>query len=446
LQSHKILIISYLFPPMGGIAVQRVLSLCKYLPEAGFEVHVLRAANAAGPVYDPGLLRRVPQSTTIHNAFTPEIPFSLRHRLWALFGSRKVGSLASQRISPSRRSVLARVAQFALSPEPEVLWVPFALRKARAVIERHGINCVLITAPPFSAFLIGNHLTQAFPQLVHIADFRDEWLTFYISSHEFQNTPRTRRRAAIIERQTVASADLVVAVNESSLQEIRRRYPEQPEGKFACVSNGYEPDVFASFCTRQHAEDITYITHIGTVTESATARYYVQALASLPADVRSRIRTRFVGRIVESERPWLANEAGVEFYGFMPQQEAVRYAEDTDFLLLTMTDRLSMPGKVYEYMATGKPILAIAWRDSELDKLIRQTGVGWCAEPTDIEGIAQMLLRACDEVRLPEIEAQNRRAARKYERPRLVAEYARMIVGVCDRKHLMANAFPTVPE
>src|ERR1044072_788088 len=76
-EKQKLLIISYLFPPAGGIAVQRALSLAKYLPGCGFDVHVLSARNAAGPVSDPDLLRQVPVEVTLHSAFTPEIPFAI---------------------------------------------------------------------------------------------------------------------------------------------------------------------------------------------------------------------------------------------------------------------------------------------------------------------------------------------------------------------------------
>src|SRR6185312_23768 len=83
LPNEKILLISYLFPPVGGIGVQRALSLAKYLPRSGFEVHVLKATNAGGPVYDPDLARQIPEGVQVHEAFTPEIPFALRQRVWA---------------------------------------------------------------------------------------------------------------------------------------------------------------------------------------------------------------------------------------------------------------------------------------------------------------------------------------------------------------------------
>ena len=78
LTDRKLLLISYLFPPVGGIGVQRALSLAKYLPQSGFEVHVLKATDAGGPVYDPALLKQVPPAVRVHRAFTPEIPFHVR--------------------------------------------------------------------------------------------------------------------------------------------------------------------------------------------------------------------------------------------------------------------------------------------------------------------------------------------------------------------------------
>ena len=437
LKPRKLLIISYLFPPMGGIGVQRAISLCKYLPQHGFDIHVLTASNAGGPVVDKGLLRLVPASVTVHSAFTPEIPFALRHRIWGMLrGEREAHSPASPSSNqPGARpvsrptSLPTRIAQRLLCPEPEVMWIPFALSKARKIIREHGIDCVLVTAPPFSAFIAGTQLKQDFPQIAYIADFRDEWLTFYINNNEFQNNPHARRRAVIIERETVEAADLVVAVNESSLEEIRKRYPQQDPLKFQCVPNGYDPDVFADFQPRSHGTKDLLITHVGTVHGTATARFFVQALHQLPSEIRSRIKARFVGRIIDTERSWLAQQGdSIEVLGFIPQKDAVRHMEDCDFLLMTMTDNLSMPGKFYEYLATGKPILAIASRNSIAHRTMLETGAGWCAEPDDPEGIQRMILRAFDAVsKRPFQWKHDPVIVRDYQRPALVARYAELI-------------------
>jgi hypothetical protein len=117
-----------------------------------------------------------------------------------------------------------------LCPDPEVLWVPFALRKARRIIREHGIEFLLVTAPPFSAFLVGNALKREFPELKMITDFRDSWLEFYAGMFDFQRSEYTRRRSREIELETVQCSDFVITVTHSILKELRTRYPEQPGG------------------------------------------------------------------------------------------------------------------------------------------------------------------------------------------------------------------------
>ena len=131
--SRKILLVSYLFPPNGGIAVQRALSFAKYLPPLGYEVHVLKGRNASGPVQDPGLLRHIPAEVRIHQAFTPEIPFHFRQKIWSLLARNRrpaaKPAATPAPAGPSRPSLPARLIRRILCPEPEILWVPFAVRK-----------------------------------------------------------------------------------------------------------------------------------------------------------------------------------------------------------------------------------------------------------------------------------------------------------------------------
>ena len=115
----------------------------------------------------------------------------------------------------------------------------------------------------------------------------------------------------------------------------------------------------------------------------------------------------------------------------MPQAQALKYMEDTDYLLLTMTNDISVPGKLFEYMATGKPILAIADPGSEVDRILQETAAGICAPPGNPAAIRQMLLLAFDAWRSGKklVERQGLPVER-YERPRLAKEYGRLIQGI----------------
>src|SRR5580704_8567056 len=160
LTARKILIVSYLFPPVGGIGVQRALSMAKYLPRCGYEIHILKASTAGGPVYDSDLVRQIPAEVQVHEAFTPEVPFSVRQKLWARFlaGKSKPQPGGARTGQASWKRLLSSLITRILCPEPEILWVPFALRKARGIIKRHQIDFVLVTVPPFSALLVGTRL------------------------------------------------------------------------------------------------------------------------------------------------------------------------------------------------------------------------------------------------------------------------------------------------
>src|SRR6185436_6891324 len=122
------------------------------LSESGHEVHVLKA-NTEGPVADPGLTRRIPPAVHVHEAFAPEIPFAFRHKVWSKLSASRPGSAAESPVKPSRFSVrrlIVRGIKNLLCPEPEILWIPFALRKARKIIRQHHIEYLLVTVPPFS--------------------------------------------------------------------------------------------------------------------------------------------------------------------------------------------------------------------------------------------------------------------------------------------------------
>jgi glycosyltransferase involved in cell wall biosynthesis len=171
------------------------------------------------------------------------------------------------------------------------------------------------------------------------------------------------------------------------------------------------------------------VTHVGTVYKTASPRFYLDAVDALPEEIRSKIETRFVGRIADSEQSVLdGRKSNITSLGFMRQAEALKYMEDTDFLLLTMTNDISVPGKLFEYMAAGKPILAITARGSEVDQILRETGAGLSAPPDDPEAMKRMLLRGFESWRngVP-LGGGRQDSVRAYERPRLVEEYGTLM-------------------
>jgi len=289
---------------------------------------------------------------------------------------------------------------------------------------------VLVTAPPFSVFLAGNALKREFPHLKLISDFRDSWLDFYMKTNEYQKSESTRRRAEQIERETIERSDFVVTVTQSIRDEIRSRYPEQPDEKFSLIPNGYDPEVFANFKARAHRSSKIIVTHLGTVYGASSPRYFLDALEAMPEEIRGAFEVHFVGRITADERAALeSRRCAVRVMGFMPQAEALRYLEETDYALLVMTDPASLTGKLFEYLATGKPILAVASPEGEIARVIRETGGGWCVDPQDEAGLREMIRQTYQSWHNGGSGFQpNWTAIRRYERPRLAAEFSKLMM------------------
>jgi len=276
---------------------------------------------------------------------------------------------------------------------------------------------------------VGNALKRRFPHIRLIADFRDEWLRFMLTDFAFMADPEFEARAAQIERETVELADLVIAVTRTSLAEMRSRYPEQPPGKFVFLPNGYDPEVFRDFEPRPRTDGKVVVTHVGTAYKTSSPVYYLEALRASPEAVRSAIETRFIGRIAETEQPLMDDCRDlVRLLGFLPQKEALAATRETDYLLLTMTNDFSLPGKLFEYLATGKPVLALSPPGGEVDRILKETGAGWCVDHRDPAAIQHMLAQAVEAVRQGRFPLErNPDIVRRYERPRLVAELAGLL-------------------
>lgn len=432
MKNVNLLVVSYLFPPAGGIGVQRVLSWARYLPALGFDVTVLAAKNPSVPTLDPALVAAVPPEVDVVRTWSPEAPYRLRQKLWNRLGAKKPETVKPK---PSQDSWVKGLVRRILSPDPEVVWTPGAKRAAARIVREKGIHAVVVSAPPFSAFLVGNWLKRRFPHLVYVADFRDEWLDFYLNAFEYGRHPAIRCRAAAIEAETVRLADLTLSITHSCVERIRARYPGLPASRFACLPNGYDPAAFEGFQARSRSDGRIRVAHVGTVYPHSTPRFYFDGIESLPEAERDLFETHFIGRITEQERSVFAGRAiRIIERGFLPQAEAIRAMEEADVLLLTMTDPNFTSGKIYEYLATGKPILAVSPAGGEVDEVIRETGAGWVVDPAKPEDMTARLREISAVFREGRLKAGCERSrAERYSRPRLAEEFAAMLRSLLDQ-------------
>lgn len=429
----NLLLITFSFPPAGGVGVLRALSLAKYLPENDIRVDVLTARNAPAVGRDEALLRQVPQDVTVHRTWTLDLPFWLRKSVKkVLTGGKATPATASTRQKSKSGNPIQRLIGNLLLPDPQVGWLPFALPAAVKIIRERSIDAVLITIPPYSSAKLVSRLRKNFPTLPIVVDFRDEWLTSTIDLVSFNNSSRARRIALDTESDSVRNATTVVMVTEAARQEMKSRYPDVPEQKFVCIHNGYDvpPPVEQMVPSGSQASPARIVlTYIGTIYGSTAPGTFIQAVQELPQEIRSRLHLRFIGHIEAPDyrQQLLSLGEMVELKGFVPQAEALAAIRDTDYLLLITHDRINVAAKFYDYLGGGKPILGFVHPQGDVRRLLEETRAGRWADVDDPEAIRRMLEEIVEGgcVQQPDYS----RIAMYHRRP-LTARYAALLKGM----------------
>ncbi|CAN5621916.1 glycosyltransferase [soil metagenome] len=398
----RVLLLSYYFPPAAGPGVQRVLKFAKYLPSFGVEpiVLTLDPQFAAYPGSDHSLASDLPADIEVIRTRSVD-PFGAYGRLTGQSRSNsiKVGSLGTDRGWRERVSQFVR-ANFVL-PDARVGWVPFAYRAARSVLERkrsegHPIDVVMTSGPPHSTHLAGRAL-KARAACPWLADFRDPWtdIGYYES---LPMLPPARAFDRWLERGVLRNADVVTTVSPywASLLADRSGISRHVE----VVQNGYDQEDFQHVDAGSDGEGLFTLTHVGSLYEDRNPTALWKAIVNLKGrGLVSRLRLRLVGGSSEMSRNMLRTyglEDIAEVVPYAPHDDAIRYMQHAQLLLLTIesfgADRGMITGKMYEYLASGRPILGIGPADGDAAKLLHEASAGSMLGRDDVDGIAAFLL------------------------------------------------------
>ena len=426
----NLLLITFSFPPAGGVGVLRALSLAKYLPENGVRIDVLTARNAPAVGKDPSLLKQVPADVKVHRTWTLDLPFWLRKSVKTVVTGGKAKAAPSGEQAARGSNPLKQFIGNLLLPDPQVGWLPFALPAAERIIRERAIDAVLVTVPPFSSVRLVTRLRKLFPRLPILVDFRDEWLTTTLDLVSFNSNSRARMVAHKAEAEAVRDATAIVLVTEAARRELQSRYPGVPKERFVCIPNGYDvppPTAKSASAGSATSKQKMVLTYTGTVYGSTAPGAFVEAVLGLPKEVRSRLLVRFIGHIeTPAYREQLLSLGDtIELKGFVPQAEALAAIRDTDYLLLITHDRINVAAKFYDYLGGGKPILGAVHPQGDVRRLLEETRAGRWADVDDPQAIRRMLVEAIEDsssVFPPDYE----RIAAYHRRP-LAGRYAALL-------------------
>lgn len=389
----KILIITYDFPP-DAMGVRRIVKFCEYLPEYKWMPLVLTVkAKRSIRFGDSGLENLLHKGIKIFRSGSAD-PYRINFLLSSIFQpGKKKSTLPFLRQSSGLKKKIAQwVRKWLFIPDDRVLWVPFAVLKGLRIIRKEKPIVIFTTSFPSSAHLVGLILKKL-TRRYWVADFRDGWL----QNPVFYNppTPLHRSLQSALESMVAENADLIIGVSEPITQYfVLKGYDKN---KCITITNGFDPEDFKSIdAKRVESSDKFVLLYSGTLFEPRTAEPLLRAirlfLDAKPA-LKEEISVCFLSALSEKDFNLIKDlslEEVVRVVGFVPYNECIAYQKGADVLVLIISPEenpsIMMTQKVFEYLASGRPILGIV-SSGPCKELIKSLGAGKIVNYDDVIGI-----------------------------------------------------------
>ena len=415
---RRLLVIAYYFPPMGLSGVQRIAKLVKHLPEHGWDVTVLTVGDVGYYAYDYALLEEVLGAGVKIERTSTLDPLRLFKRKGTI------------KMPPDRqRRILSGLTHTFLQPDNKIGWKRYALRRARELAREERFDAILATAPPFTDFLIGHELQKRLG-IPLVVDYRDPWVD---NRNYFYATPLHRSYAVNLEERVLKNAERIIVVNRKIKEKLIARYRFLTHESIDIIPHGYDHADFrhARRFPLERSEKMRF-TYSGLFDANRTPKYFFMALKKVfetYPETLDQIEACFVGTYQESFRK-LAARIGVSSAlvttGYLEHGETVRQLLASDVLWLTIYDPAITPGKVFEYMGSRKPILALA-PEGVVRQVLDSYGAVHVVEPNDVGGIAEAIYALFRAWRAGELPSGREEVARDYEVRRITSRLARVL-------------------
>lgn len=389
--SKRVLIITYYWPPSAGSGVQRWLKFAKYLPEFGWEPVVFTPENPDFDLIDQSLEKEIPKEVEV-----------LRFPIWEPYGIFK--NIRRDRTAPSKilekknktyaDTLAIWLRANLLIPDPRIFWKKPAVGFLTDLVKKGHFDAIITTGPPHSMHLIGLELKRK-TGIFWLADFRDPWSTW-----EFLDTlpmiGLVKNQHKRLEQQVLSNADIVTTISptfQKDLEFLGKR-------KIELLTNGYDTsDLPEDFHQAYATADPIEILYTGVIDAIRNPIPFLRTLKSVFQNDKRNVVLRFVGLVSEAVKDtvkqdkWLSTH--VRFEGYMGHQEVFGYYKKAHLLLLILTDtknaKGNIPGKLFEYMATGRPIVAIGDPNGDAAKILANAHAGQVFSHKDTVGIEVFL-------------------------------------------------------
>ena len=426
----RLLILSYDFPP-SLTGVRRILKWLKYLPDFGWEGFVLTVKDIRYTNYDATGLAWVKRNRIqVHRSGSLD-PYRLAQILSPRHKKRE-GTMRHS--SKGAKSFMKLLRDWLFIPDDRCGWIPFASLKGRRLIRKHRPDAILTTSYPNSAHVAGLILKK-WTGIPWAADFRDAWTQNPIFFHP--PTPLHRLLQKRLEKAVIHNADLILTVSEPITDHFRRLAPSK-KGKIVTLTNGYDEGDFTNL-ESHHTKKFTLV-YTGTLYGPATPKPLFLALKEILKEHpswRGTIEILFYSAledtILKSIRK-LGIEDVVHVKGLCPYEESLQHQMDASALLLFLASgqnaEVTVTQKVFEYLRSGRPILAMI-PEGACRNLLEKFNEPYISDPGDVRGIKINLKKMYEEWERGALSAAERKGIEVFDRRNLTGRLVSLLESTC---------------
>lgn len=371
----KVLVITYYWPPAGGPGVQRWLKFVKYLGEYGVEPIIYTPSNPNYPLTDKSLEKEIPEGIKVikRSIFEP-------YKLASMLSKKDTQNMSRGLIREKEQSLVEKALLWIRGnmfvPDARKFWVKPSVKYLQKFISEEGIEVIITTGPPHSLHLIGSQLKKL-PGVKWIADFRDPWTG--IGYHEkLKPGKRARKLHKSLEKKVLQEADVVLATSKTTAKELSLIAGRTIE----TITNGFdEVDIM-----EHPASEKFCLSHIGSLLTGRDPEILWEVLGDMVREVegfQEHLEIMLVGAVSEDVLVSI-KKAGIDEHvrlvGYVSHDKALELQREARVLLLLEIDakitRGIIPGKLFEYMAAQRPIIAIGPKEWEVGSILDETGAG----------------------------------------------------------------------
>ena len=385
----KVLIITYYWPPSGGSGVQRWLKFVKYLRSFNVEPVVYTVDNPKYAILDETLHSEIPTTVEVLKQ-----PIKEPNTIFSFFGNKSKKTSAG--FLDANPSLFGKMLQYIRAnyfiPDARRFWIKPSVQFLTEYLSNNKIDVIITTGPPHSLHLIGLQLKKKLA-IKWIADFRDPW-TDIDYFHQLPLTKKTIRKHYQLEEEVVSTTDCVLVVGKT-MKEKYLKFNQNIE----VITNGFDDVEDES----KVELDIKFsIVHIGMLNADRNPRILWKVLSDLikeNQDFAEDLQLKFVGKLAHEVFESIKNNkltSVIEYITYLPHKEVVIFQQSAQILLLAVNKVPSaggiITGKLFEYLQTNRPILAIAPPEGDLAEIINTTKAGRVVDFDDEEKLKKDIL------------------------------------------------------